>query len=266
MLSTSRRLFVYFGVVGALSLVPLSACLNPSLDEVEATERPAPLVESPALPPGTYPIQSIAYDDADGAYRVFLLDAPPSQRGAYVSTSLRMARLTDDEIAAGKSSFVDVDAEGPVAKLTPEFAIQYVHNVTEDTQNPRTGQTETVVVRQESSTWSPFMAGMTGAMLGNMLFSPMYHYPPPYRMGSPLYGVGGSGATRLDAQRSYQTSHGALPQPAKLSQSGYSKSKSSSSMKSTGSGAGSSRLNKGTGTSSRPRGGFGGGFRGGRRR
>ena len=115
--STSRRLFVYFGVVGALSLVPLSACLNPSLDEVEATERPAPLVESPALPPGTYPIQSIAYDDADGAYRVFLLDAPPSQRGAYVSTSLRMARLTDDEIAAGKSSFVDVDAEGPVAKL-----------------------------------------------------------------------------------------------------------------------------------------------------
>lgn len=230
----------------------------------EPLEAVPPVKESPALPPGSYPIQTMHYDDADGAYRAFLLNAPPSQTGPYVSKELRMARLTDEEIAAGATSAVVVDAEGPVAKLTPDFAIQYTHNVTEEMQNPSTGRTETVVVRQETSTWSPFMSAMAGMAVANMLFSPMYYYPPPYVRGSVLVGSGGFGATRVAAQQSFQTNHGTMPQSTKLSQSGFSK-KPSASMKATGSGAGSSRMTKPS-TSTKPKSSFGSGFGGRRRR
>ncbi len=249
-------------LVAPLLMVALSsvACLQ-SEPAPAPLEKAAPVVESPPLPPGSYPIQSMAYDDADGAYRVFLLDAPPSHRGAFVSTQLRMARLTDEEIAAGKTATVEVDAEGPIAKLPTEFAIQYVHNVTEDVQSG--GRNETVVVRQETSSWSPFMGAMAGMAIGSMLFRPMYYFPPPY-MGGSMMGAGGYGASRMAAQQSFTSNHGSMPQSAKLSQSGYAK-RPSSALKPTGSGAGSTRMNKPT-TTSRPKGGFGGGFGGGGRR
>lgn len=260
-ISSSSRPFLFGAVLLGLSSVPLVACLK----EPEQLEKARPVTESPALPPGNYVVQSLSYDDADGAYRAFLLEAPPALKGPFTTTSLRMARLTDEEIAAGLGTHLSVDAEGTTAKLTPEFAIQYTHNVTEDIVDPQSGRTETVVVRQESSTWSPFMGMMAGMAISNMLFSPMYHYPPPYMRGSALMGSGGYGPTRVDAQRSFQSNHGSLPQSAKLSQSGFSK-KPSASMKSTGSGAGSSRMAKPTTSTPKPRSGFGSGFGGGRRR
>ena len=78
-------------------------------------------------------------------------------------------------------------------------------------------------------------------------------------------GYGGYGAPRVAAQSAFQQSHGSLPQPAKLSKSGYAKAPTSS-LKSTGSGAGSSRLKSGAPTSGRPKSSFGGGGFGRRRR
>jgi hypothetical protein len=244
----------------ALALVPTMVGAGCSGSAPEALEHGQPAPESPPLPPGSYDVQSVAYDDADGGWRVFLLNAPPSHKSLFTTANLRLARLSDEDIAAGKTAArLDVDAEGPIARLPAEFQVQYTHNVTE-----QRGDGQVVVVRQEPTTWSPFMSAMAGAAIGNMLFSPMYVYPPPYAGGA-LSGYGGYGASRVAAQSSFQQTHGALPQAAKLSQSGYAKAPSSS-LKSTGSGAGSSKLRSGTSTSSRPKSSFGGGGFGRRRR
>lgn len=253
------RVFPSFVLAAALS-VGAGAVIGCSGGAPEQLEQGKPVAESPPLPPGSYDVQSIAYDDADGGWRVFLLSPPSSHKPLFTTANLRLARLSDEEVAAGKTSArLDVDADGPTARLPAEFQVQYTHNVTEDR-----GGGQVVVVRQESTTWSPFVSAMAGAALGNMLFSPMYVYPPPY-VGGRLAGYGGYGATRVAAQSSFQQSHGSLPQPAKLSKSGYAKAPTSS-LKSTGSGAGSSRLKSGAPTSGRPKSSFGGGGFGRRRR
>lgn len=224
-----------------------------------AGEKPIPqppVTESPPLAVGTYQVQSVAYDDATGAYELFLLDPPGGASPKHVTTALRFVRLSDEEVAAGQKAKLAVDGEGMTAALPPDFQIAYAHNVVEE----RNGQP--VVVRTESSMWSPFLTGM---LVGQMM-TPMYLYPPPYRPGAPLTGVGGMGATRSLAAEGYAQKHGTPPQSTRLAQSGYSKMPSASSLKASGSGAGSSRLSgeKAKPTSrpkARP---FGGGF--GRRR
>ena len=264
-LSSTATIRLFVGTLAALSLVPLAACLGPAPEPESAQLQPAtPVQESAPLPPGSYGIQSISYDDADGAYRVFLIDPPAARPSAFTTTGLRLARLTDEELAAGQQARLDVDADGPVAKLPPEFGIQYTHNVVETAPTGPGGEPQTVVVRQESSTWSPFYGMVAGMALSNLLFSPMYYYPPPYMRGSPLTGFGGAGPSRLDAQRSFTQRHGTLPQSARLSQSGYAKAPAQG-LKSTGKGAGSSRLNKGPQKTPRPRSSFGGGGFGRRR-
>ncbi|MDP2342216.1 MAG: hypothetical protein Q8O67_14765 [Deltaproteobacteria bacterium] len=260
MSSSSSRIRLFVGTLAVLSLVPVAACLQPP-GASSRVEPAAPVKESAPLPIGSYDVQSIAYDDADGAYRIFLLDAP-----VFTTSSLRLARLSDDEAAARHGGArLDVDADGPVARLPADFGIQYVHNVTEEVPRGPGGQPETVVVRQESSTWSPFFGALAGMAVGNMLFSPMHYYPPPYMRGSPLVGYGGFGPTRTDAQRSYVQRHGALPQPVRLSQSGYAKAPSTG-LRSTGKGAGSSRIDNGPVKTPRPKKSFGGGGFGRRRR
>jgi hypothetical protein len=243
-----------------LSVVTLTGALSGCLASAppEVPEPVAPVQVSPPLAAGTYQVQSIAYDDADGAYRVFLLDPPAGAKPLFVSLDLKMARLTDEEIAAGaKSARLVVDDTGPSAHLPPDFAIQYTHQVTEE----RNGQV--VVVGQQTSTWSPFTSAMMGMAVGNMLFGPRYYYPPPYRGGA-MTGFGGAGDTRQAAASHYTAQHGKAPQAARLAQSGYSKMPSSS-LKSTGQGAGSSKLKTGPTTQRpRPKASFGRGF--GRRR
>lgn len=248
-----NRLALLLGT--AALLASTSACLVGE----EAPTKAAPAVDSPPLPLGSYEVQSMSYDDASGLYSLFLLGTPPGAKPMYQTQNLRLARMTDEDVAAGKQPFMVVDGEGPIAMLRPETEIAYTHNVVED----RGG--EPVVVRQESSMWSPFMAGMTGAMIGNMLFAPRYYYPPPYA-GGRLAGVGGAGATRAIASGDFASKNGAMPQSARLSQSGYSKSPSSA-LKSSGSGAGSSKLRPTTRPTTRPFGKPLGGGRGfGRRR
>jgi hypothetical protein len=246
-----------------LALPFLFACSIPP-PPGEQPEPVPPLRESPPLPAGTYQIQSIHYDDASGAYDVFLLDPPAGTKPKYVTTHLRFQRLTDDEVASGQKAKLIVDdnaaadeAGGPVAHLPPDFQIEYTHNVVEE----RMGQP--VVVRTEHSMWSPFLTGM---LIGHM-FSPMYYYPPPYRPGGTLTGVGGFGNTRSLAEQSYTRSTGAPPQSSRLAKSGFAKMPSASGLKSSGTGAGSSRLSGSKPTKPSqpaPRRSFGGGF--GRRR
>lgn len=255
-----NRLALLLGT--AALLASTTGCFSGTSSSEEAPiTKAAAAVESPLPPEGTYDVQSMSYDDASGLYSMFLVGAPADTKPLYQTQNLRMARMTDEEVTAGKQPYLVVEAEGPVAMLRPDTEIAYTHNVVED----RGG--EPVVVRQESSSWSPFMAGMTGAMIGNMLFAPRFYYPPPYAGGGRLGGFGGAGMSREIAGRDFASKTGALPQSTRLSQSGYSKS-ASSAMKPSGSGAGSSKLRPNTRPTTKPVGkpfGGGRGF-GGRRR
>lgn len=243
-------------VAATLGTFAVAACSGgPARDREVASEQTArqPVKSSPALPAGSYEVQSVSYDDATGQYRVFILGAPDGTKPLYESHDIRMARLEDAEIEAGKKSSIVFGDGAPTLRLTPDFQIAYVHNVTEQQVDPSTGREETVIVRQETSSWSPFLSAMAGAAVGNMLFAPRYYYPPPYAAG-PMVGYGSA------------TSH-PLPPPrvARLSRTGMSpKAVPPSSLRPSGSGAGANKWRSFSKPQSPSRGrsfGFGGGRR-----
>ncbi|MGK7878364.1 MAG: hypothetical protein AB4426_35195 [Xenococcaceae cyanobacterium] len=209
------------------------------------------------LSDGRYPVQQATYNDADGEYNLMLLNTPPGTSPDFRTTNLQMARLTDEEVAAGEKTYLNIDDNQAVMHLTEDFKIEYVHNVTENRTNPQTGQTETVVVRQQSSFWAPFAGALAGQALGSLLFTPQYYVPPVYQPGGVLTGYGGYGRSYDQAVERYQSRYNAPPPAVKnrqtLRTTGRLRSTSSSqptttqkqspkSNKATGSGYGSSNL------------------------
>ncbi|NEQ27187.1 MAG: hypothetical protein F6K28_50910 [Microcoleus sp. SIO2G3] len=168
---------------------------------------------------GRYPVQQATYDDINGEYTLMLLNTPAGTPPVLRTTNLQMARLTDEEIKAGQKSYLNVENGQPALHLTEDFKIEYVHNVTENQVNPQTGQQETVVVRQQSSFWTPFAGALAGQAVGSLLFSPRYYVPPVYQPGVILTGYGGYGNTYGQAVQQYQTRYQAPPAAVKNSQS-----------------------------------------------
>ncbi len=233
---------------------------------------------------GQYPVQQATYNDADGEYTVMVLNTKPGDSSTYRTTNLPMARLTDEEIAQGQKSYLKIENNQPSLHLTEDFKIEYVHNVTENVTNPQTGQTETVVVRQNSGFWAPFAGALAGQALGNLLFTPHYYFPPVYQPGGIMTGYGGYGRTYDVAVNNYRQRYNAPPAEVRnrqtfrttgnLRTSNSNRIGSQSGDRSTGSGYGTNTLrrsNRSTGTyRSTPRSGFGSSSRtrsvGGRRR
>lgn len=210
------------------------------------------------LSEGKYPVQQATYNDIDGEYTLQLLNTPSGTPPVLRTTDLQMARLTDEEIAAGQKTYLSMDGGQAVLHLTEDFKIEYVHNVTENRTNPQTGQQETVVVRQQSGFWAPFAGALAGQAIGSLLFSPRYYVPPVYQPGGRvLTGFGGYGNTYGQAVERYQTRYQAPP-PAvrnrqtfrttgRINSPSYNRPTAtrqtpSNSTRSTGSGYGSSRL------------------------
>ena len=224
------------------------------------------------LSDGQYPVQQATYDDGNGEYNVVLLNTKPGESSIYRANNIPMARLTDEELAAKKTSYFKVENQQPSLHLTPDFKIEYVHNVTENRTNPQTGQTETVVIRQEPSFWTPFAGALAGQALGSLLFRPQYYVPPVYQPGVPLAGYGGYGSTYGQAVRSYQTRYNAPPAEVRNRQTfrttgrlrspaaGQTGTRINGADRSTGSGYGTSTLrrsNRPTTTYRRPSSSFG---------
>ncbi|EGK90157.1 hypothetical protein [Microcoleus vaginatus] len=179
---------------------------NPNINTV----RPAP--NNNNLSEGQYPVQQATYDDADGEYSLMLLNTPAGSPPVYRTRDLQMARLTEEEISAGKKSYLNVNNNQAVLHLTEDFKIEYVHNVTETVPNPQTGQPQTVVVRQQSGFWAPFAGAIAGQAIGSLLFRPRYYMPPVYQPGI-MTGYGGYGNTYGQAVQQYQTRY-RTPPPA----------------------------------------------------
>ncbi|WP_096579706.1 hypothetical protein [Nostoc cycadae] len=164
------------------------------------------------LSDGQYQVQQATYDDSTGEYTLFLLNSTPP---TFTTENVQMARLTDEEIKAGKKSYLKVENGQPALYLTEDFKIEYVHNVTQTQNNPQTGQQETVVVRRENSFWSPFAGSLAGSIagqaIGSLLFRPQYYVPPVYQPGGVLTGFGGYGSTYDQAVSSYRSRYNAPP-------------------------------------------------------
>jgi hypothetical protein len=140
---------------------------------------------------GEYPVQQASYNDADGQYTLFLLNSPSP---TFKTDQLQMARLTDEQIKEGKTSYLKVENGQPALYLTPDFKIEYTQNVTETRTDPDTGQQQTVVVQRNNGFWAPFAGAIAGQAIGSLLFRPQYYVPPAYQPGRSVYtGFGGYG-------------------------------------------------------------------------
>ncbi|MEM6611473.1 MAG: hypothetical protein AAF652_04315 [Cyanobacteria bacterium P01_C01_bin.72] len=163
---------------------------------------------------GKYPVQQATYDDASGEYSLMLLNTPPGTPPALQTDQLQMARISEEEVAQGEKTYLQVEDKQPVMYLTEDFKIEYVHNVTETREDPQTGQPQTIVVRRESSFWTPFAGAIAGQMIANTLFRPHYYVPPIYT-GSIMTGYGGYGRSYSQAVNSYQDRYNAPPAAVK---------------------------------------------------
>ncbi|NET62225.1 MAG: hypothetical protein F6K47_40800 [Symploca sp. SIO2E6] len=170
------------------------------------------------LSEGQYPVQQATYDDINGEYSLMLLNTPPGTSPVFRTADVQLASLTDEDVSAGKRAYLKVDNGQAVMYLTEDFRIEYVHNVTETQTNPQTGKTETVIVRQQSSFWTPFAGALAGQAIGSLLFTPRYYVPPIYQSGV-MSGYGGYGSTYNQAVEQYQTRYQAPPAAVKNRQS-----------------------------------------------
>ena len=205
---------------------------------------------------GKYPVQQASIDDSTGEYTLMLLNTPPGTSSIFRTNNLQMARLTDEEVNSGEKTYAEIKGNGDEAimHLTEDFRIEYVHNETEVVQNPETGRQETVIVRRESSFWTPFAGALAGQAIGSMLFTPRYYMPPVYVSGQGLTGYGGYGNSYNQAVKSFRQNNNTTPAIEKNRKSfrktgslktsrsqGFTKSNGKN-LKSTGSGFGSSKL------------------------
>lgn len=212
-------------VVSSLLLLPLWGCGDttppPANNQVGQAQQP-PAIVRPAtqkqaqnLQDGQYPVQQASFDDATGEYTVMLLNTPSGMSSTLQVSDLPMARLSDEQIKAGEKSYVKVEGGKPSLYLTEDFKIEYQHTVSEVQQNPQTGERETVIVKRESSFWSPFLGSMAGSIagqaIGAWLFRPQYYVPPLYQPGGVLVGYGGYGPSYGRAVEVYRERYREVP-------------------------------------------------------
>jgi hypothetical protein len=194
-------------------------CGNSTLSDARTnpqSDRPAATSQSPTrIPDGQYGVQQATFDDGSGDYSVMLLNAPAGVSSMFRSDNLKLAQLTPEEVKANQRAYLKVENSEASLHIPEDFKIEYVHNVTETQTNPQTGRSETVVVRQEPSFWSPFAGSLAGSLagqaIGSMLFRPQYYVPPAYQPGVPLSGFGGYGSSYGQAVNNYRERYNAAP-------------------------------------------------------
>ncbi|MEB3283080.1 MAG: hypothetical protein VKK42_29580 [Lyngbya sp.] len=205
-----RKLII---VLMSLSLCWTTLACGSSSNTTSSNNRPTQTVSQNRTQTnqGEYPVQQAQYNDANGEYSLMLLNTPPGTPPVYRTTNLQMARLTDEQIQAGKGTYAQIQGDQATLYLTEDFKIEYVHNVTETRTDPATGQQQVVVVRQQSSFWQPFAGAFVGSAIANTLFAPRYYVPPVYQPGGTLVGYGGYGNTYDSAVQDYRSRYNSPP-------------------------------------------------------
>jgi hypothetical protein len=206
------RKFLVVSMSLALCLTSVG-CGGPTLGDTQprSTNQTQPRQAESKLAEGQYSIQQATFDDGSGEYTVLLRDTPPGVPSSFRTENLQLAQLTPEEVKSGQKGYLKVENGQPSLHIPEDFRIEYVHNVTENRTDPQTGQTETVVVRQEPNFWAPFAGALAGQAIGSLLFRPQYYVPPAYQPGVPLSGFGGYGSNYRQAVDRYQQRYQAPP-------------------------------------------------------
>jgi hypothetical protein len=207
--------------IGSLFLLPLWGCGDANVPPPQSQGNPPAIVRNDPAPQaqnikdGQYPLQQASFDDGSGIYTLMVLNTPEGMDANLQLSEVKMARLTDEQVKAGEKSYLKVENDDPTLYLTEDFKIDYTHNVTEVKANPQTGVQETVVVRRESTSWSPFFGSMAGSIagqaIGSMLFRPQYYMPPMYQPGMGMFGHGGYGSSYGGAVTQYRDRYQQAP-------------------------------------------------------
>ncbi len=187
---------VFLALSLCFTTVACGSGTNQSNQNISPTRNVTRTSTNTRISDGEYPVQQASYNDADGEYTLFLLNSPSP---TFKTDKLQMARLTEEQIKEGKSSYLKVENGQPALYLTPDFKIEYTQNVTETQTDPSTGQERTVVVQRNNGFWAPFAGAVAGQVagqaIGSMLFRPQYYVPPAYQPGRTNYtGFGGYGS------------------------------------------------------------------------
>lgn len=244
-----RFIALLISLVFGLSAV---ACSSPTQAAADFSNNATAATRSAQISAGKYPVQQATYDDATGEYSLMLLNTPSGMPPVFQTADLQLARLSDEQIAAGEETYLEINGDRAIMYLSEDFKIEYIHNVTDTRVDPQTGQPETVIVERRSGFWSPFAGALAGQALGSLLFTPHYYVPPIYQPGGVITGYGGYGRTYSQAVNRYQSRYQAPPPAVKnrqtLRTTGRLRNPASSTTstriknRSTGSGYGSSTL------------------------
>lgn len=176
----------------------LAACNNAQTQQTKAECQ---------LTPGDYPVQTATYQGDQGQYELMLLNAPACFQQPLKLKGLQLARI--DAKATERVKLTYNGEENSVLHMAEDFQIKMVQTVTENG-----------VSKEQSGSWSPFLAGAAGAvvgaaamgMIGRAFNKPQYYTPPPMQAGrTDLRGYGGVGDTREGAARSYQQKYASRP-------------------------------------------------------
>ncbi|MEM6501940.1 MAG: hypothetical protein AAF685_08885 [Cyanobacteria bacterium P01_C01_bin.89] len=173
---------------------------------------------SAAIPAGDYPVQQVSYDDSNGQYSLMLLNTPQGTSPVFRTNALQMARLSEEDLQAGKASYFRVAGGDRILYLSPDFQVQYVPSTAQTQVDPNTGRERIVYVRQRPTYWSPFATGVLTGAIASDLLTPRYYVPPAYVVGQPLVGYGGYGNTYDRAVSSYRTRYNEPPRATRTQQ------------------------------------------------
>jgi hypothetical protein len=197
----------------SLTLVFMSACFGPKssskVSEVSKTQES----KDCALSPGKYELQSVTFHSGKGAYDFFVVGAASCVKQPVTFEKVRLVRVeTPDKKPSAKLEVPS--AEDPILQLTEDFKIEMVSAVVENGQ----------VVKEETSSWMPFLAGAAGAAVAGMAMNamfnkPQYYQPPPMRPGmADVRGYGAAAPTHQGAMSNYQSKYNA-PVPSAVQKS-----------------------------------------------
>ena len=212
----ARLLFGAVAAIGAIGAIGASGCTKGAVVSAGAVDAGLPVGVVPA---GTRQLERLQYNDVNDMYRLFLAGRANAKEPERVQF-LRLAHLSDAELAKGKKPYVKADANGPVAYLGAGFNIGILHGFAEQRADAATGKNVNVITRTEKRWWDPF-GGKKLLDGADPYAEPQFLYPPPVSGEQLVVGVGGHGATKEAAAESYRAQFGAMPQAVKLRNEGF---------------------------------------------
>jgi len=129
-----------------------ASCTPTAPSEQQASTREPVSTQCP-MPAGKYDLQSVTFHNGKGEYELFVLGVAACVKQPVSLERVQLARIEAADKKSMAKLVVASGGEDPVLQLTEDFKIEMINAVVENGQ----------VVKEETSSWMPFLAGAAGA-------------------------------------------------------------------------------------------------------